>query len=34
MLRWPTIENIVRRTLGGILIGLGALSFRVGTIRC
>jgi hypothetical protein len=25
MLEWPTIENIVRRTLGGILMGLGAL---------
>jgi hypothetical protein len=24
MLEWPTIENIVRRTLGGILMGLGA----------
>jgi hypothetical protein len=25
MLKWPTIKNIVRRTLGGILMGLGAL---------
>ena len=25
MLEWPTIRNIVRRTLGGILMGLGAL---------
>ena len=25
MLKWPTIEDIVRRTLGGILMGLGAL---------
>ena len=25
MLAWPTIEDIVRRTLGGILMGLGAL---------
>jgi uncharacterized membrane protein YedE/YeeE len=25
MLEWPTIEDIVRRTLGGILMGLGAL---------
>jgi uncharacterized protein len=25
MLEWPTIKNIVRRTLGGILMGLGAL---------
>ena len=25
MLEWPTIEDIVRRTLGGILLGLGAL---------
>jgi hypothetical protein len=25
MLEWPTIANIVRRTLGGILMGLGAL---------
>jgi uncharacterized protein len=25
MLEWPTIRNIVRRTLGGVLMGLGAL---------
>ena len=25
MLKWPTIKTIVRRTLGGILMGLGAL---------
>jgi uncharacterized protein len=25
MLEWPTIKNIARRTLGGILMGLGAL---------
>ena len=25
MLEWPKIENIVRRTLGGMLMGLGAL---------
>ena len=25
MLKWPTIRTIVRRTLGGILMGLGAL---------
>jgi uncharacterized protein len=25
VLEWPTIRNIVRRTLGGILMGLGAL---------
>ena len=25
MLTWPTINNILRRTLGGILMGLGAL---------
>ena len=25
MLKWPTIKSIVRRTLGGILMGLGAL---------
>ena len=25
MLEWPTISNIVRRTLGGILMGLGAI---------
>jgi hypothetical protein len=24
-LEWPTIENVVRRTLGGVLMGLGAL---------
>jgi len=25
MLEWPTISNILRRTLGGILMGLGAI---------
>jgi hypothetical protein len=25
MLKWPTIKNIVRRSLRGILMGLGAL---------
>jgi hypothetical protein len=25
VLEWPTIKNIVRRVLGGILMGLGAL---------
>jgi hypothetical protein len=25
MLKWPTVTNIVRRTLGGILMGSGAL---------
>jgi uncharacterized protein len=25
MLKWPTIKTIIRRTLGGILMGLGAL---------
>ena len=25
MLEWPTVKNIVSRTLGGILMGLGAL---------
>ncbi len=25
ILKWPTIKNIVRRTLGGLLMGLGAL---------
>jgi hypothetical protein len=30
MLEWPTIKNIVRRTLGGILMGLGALSIPGG----
>ena len=34
MLEWPTMENIVRRTLGGILMGLARRSFPVGTIRC
>ena len=30
MLEWPTIETIVRRTLGGILMGLGALTIPGG----
>jgi hypothetical protein len=25
ILKWPTIETIVRRTVGGILMGVGAL---------
>jgi hypothetical protein len=25
VLKWPTMKNIVRRTLGGILMGVGAL---------
>jgi hypothetical protein len=25
LLKWPTIETVVRRTLGGILMGVGAL---------
>jgi hypothetical protein len=30
MLKWPTIETIVRRTLGGILMGVGALPIPGG----
>ncbi len=25
MLKWPTLKDILKRTLGGILMGLGAL---------
>src|SRR5262249_23454018 len=31
MLEWPTISNILRRTLGGILMGLGARWQRYDT---